>query len=258
MIMADEIIVENVDGVQIIRINRPEKKNALTTEMYGAMSSALQMGDSSADVGVHLITGSEGMFSAGNDLNEFLAFAMGGDKKLEAYEFLKTIAQIKKPLIAAVDGRAIGIGTTMLFHCDLVYASPQAEFSTPFVNLGTAPEGGSSLLVPRMMGYNRAFEMLCLGKAFDAEKALAAGLVNEIVSAEELVDYATQCGRLLATKPPEALRISRQMIRGETQETLDCIDEELKVFSERLVSDEAREAFTAFLQKRPPKFSSGH
>ena len=122
--MADEIIVELVDAVQIIRINRPEKKNALTIDMYESMKNALQSGDRSDDVAVHLITGTEGMFSAGNDLTEFLAFAMGGDRKLEAFEFLKTIALIEKPLIAAVDGRAIGIGTTMLFHCDLVYASP--------------------------------------------------------------------------------------------------------------------------------------
>ena len=253
--MADEIIVELVDGVQIIRINRPKKKNALTIDMYASMKDALNSGDRSDDVAVHLITGTEGMFSAGNDLTDFLAFATGGVKKLEAFEFLKTIAQIEKPLIAAVDGRAIGIGTTMLFHCDLVYASPGAEFSTPFVNLGTAPEGASSLLVPRMMGYNRAFEMLCLGKTFDADKAFSAGLVNEIVASDELVEYATQCGRLLATKPPESLRISREMIRGETQETLDCMEAEIKVFTERLVSAEAREAFMAFLEKRPPNFS---
>lgn len=256
--MSDDIIVELVDGVQIIRINRPEKKNALTVAMYGAMKDALQSGDRSDDVAVHLITGTEGMFSAGNDLSEFLAFATGGARKLEAFEFLKTIAQIEKPLIAAVDGRAIGIGTTMLFHCDLVYASPSAEFSTPFVNLGTAPEGGSSLLVPRMMGYNRAFEMLCLGKSFDAEKACSAGLVNEIVAADELVEYAVQCGRLLATKPPESLRISRRMIRGETQEILDCMEGEIKIFTERLLSAEAREAFKAFLEKRPPDFSRGN
>ena len=253
--MIDEITVEVVDGVQIIRINRPEKKNALTVDMYGAMNDALRNGEASDDIAVHLITGTDGIFSAGADLREFLMFATGGEKKLEAYEFLKTIAQIEKPLVAAVDGLAVGIGTTMLLHCDLVYASPNATFSTPFVNLGMVPEGGSSLLVPRMMGSKRAFEMLCLGQVFDAEKAHGAGLINEIVAADELLEYAVQCGRLLATKPPEALKMSRQMIRGEVQEVLDCMAAEIEVFTERLVSAEAREAFTAFFEKRPPDFS---
>jgi len=253
--MSDEILVEVVDGVQIIRINRPDKKNALTVDMYAAMNDALKNGDASDDIAVHLLTGTDGMFSAGNDLKEFIAFATGGDRKLEAYEFLKTIAQIKKPLIAAVDGLAVGIGTTMLLHCDLVYASPQATFSTPFVNLGMVPEGGSSLLVPRMMGASRAFEMLCLGQVFSAEKAHGAGLVNEVVASDELVDYAVQCGRLLASKPPEALAMSREMIKGSPQDILDCMEAEIKVFTKRLVSDEAREAFTAFFEKRPPNFS---
>jgi len=253
--MSDLILVEIVDGVQIIRINRPDKKNALTIDMYAAMNDALRSGDASDEIAVHLITGTEGMFSAGADLKEFLMFATGGERKLEAYEFLKTIAQIKKPLIAAVDGLAVGIGTTMLLHCDLVYASPKATFTTPFSNLGMVPEGGSSLLVPRMMGSKRAFEMLCLGQVFSAEKAHGAGLINEIVAADELVDYAVQCGRLLAAKPPEALAMSRDMIRGSEQEVLDCMAAEIEVFTERLVSAEAREAFTAFFEKRPPNFS---
>ena len=253
--MTNEITVELVDGVQIIRINRPDKKNALTIDMYGAMNDALRAGEASDDIAVHLITGSEGMFTAGNDLKEFAAVAMGGERKLEAYEFLKTIAQINKPLIAAVDGIAVGIGVTMLLHCDLVYASPNATFSTPFVNLGMVPEGGSSLLMPRVMGSKRAYEMLCLGQAFSAEKAQGAGLINEIVAGNELVDYAVQCGRLLACKPPEALKMSRDMIRGDVQEVLDCMASEIEVFSKRLVSAEAREAFVAFLEKRPPNFS---
>ena len=252
--MIDEILTELVDGVQVIRITRPDKKNALTGEMYQAITSALNAGDASDDVAVHLITGVGDMFTAGNDLSEFLAIAMGGVKNIAAYDFLKTLVRVEKPLIAAVNGRAVGIGTTMLLHCDLVYASADAEFSTPFVNLGAVPEGGSSLLMPRKMGYVRAFEMLCLGKVFDAEKAMAAGLVNEIVAGNELVDYAIQCGRLLASKPPEALRLSREMIKGDRQELLDCMEAEAKVFLERLRSDEAREAFAAFFEKRPPVF----
>lgn len=255
VVKSDDVTVEVEQGVQIIRISRPDKKNALTYEMYGAMISALNAGDASDDVAVHLITGCDDMFTAGNDLAEFLAVATGQAGSLVAADFLKAIVLVKKPLIAAVNGPAIGIGATMLLHCDLAYASPNAEFSTPFVNLGAVPEGGSSLLAPRLMGHARAFELLCLGKTFDAEKALSSGLVNEIVPKDELVDYAIQVGRLLASKPPEALALSRKMMQSDRDEVLKRIEDELKIFTERLVSDEAREAFTAFFEKRPPNFS---
>lgn len=259
--MIKEIAVTRQGPVQIIRINRPEKKNALTSGMYLALGEALAAGDAAADVAVHVILGSGvgigGVFCAGNDIGDFLSFATGGNaEKLGAVlGFIRSLPGIKKPLIAGVGGLASGIGVTLLFHCDLVYAAPSASFTTPFLDLGLVPEAGSSLLGPRLMGHQRAFEMLVLGETFPAERARDAGLVNAIVAPEALEEKAISAALRLARKPPEALAISRRMLRGDPAELTARIDEEIRHFRQRLASPEAREAFTAFFEKRAPDFA---
>jgi enoyl-CoA hydratase/carnithine racemase len=254
--MTQEISIGIADGVQTIRFTRPEKKNALTSAMYAAMTEALGASDRSDAVAVHLLVGSGGVFSAGSDIGEFLARSRG-DAGLtgSVLAFIRALPRVAKPIIAAVDGLAVGIGTTMLLHCDLVYATPAASFRTPFLDLGLVPEAGSSLIAPLRMGHARAFELLALGEPFTAERAREAGLVNAIVPAEELERHALQAAHHLAAKPPEALFATRRLMRGDPEEVLARIDEEVKVFAERLTSPEAREAFSAFLEKRAPDFA---
>lgn len=244
------------DGVQTIRFTRPEKKNALLSTMYAAMTEALAAGDALDEVAAHAFVGSGGIFSAGSDISEFLARANGGAALGgPVLQFIRTLPRVSKPMIAAVDGLAVGIGTTLLFHCDLVYASPAARFQTPFLDLGLLPEAGSSLLAPRLMGPQRAFEMLVLGEPFDAERAREAGLVNRIVPADQVEAAAVTAAQRLAAKPPAALAASRRLLKGDPDEIVARVDEEARLFAERLTSPEAREAFSAFLEKRKPDFS---
>eukprot|EP01035_Chromulina_nebulosa_P009995 gene9995-13469_t len=200
-----QILVSVEDGVQIVHMARPDKKNALTTAMYAAMVTALEAGAADDRVRVHLFRGEPGAFSAGNDIVDFLAAAQGASLSIEVVTFLKTLATADKPMVAAVDGLAIGIGTTMLLHCDLVYASPRSMFRTPFLDLGLVPEAGSSLLAPRLMGHVRAFELLCLGETFDANRAESAGIINRVVAEGDVVAAALQAAKALARKPREAL-----------------------------------------------------
>jgi enoyl-CoA hydratase/carnithine racemase len=254
--MRQDISIGTVDGVQTIRFTRPEKKNALTAAMYVDMAAALEMGDASSDVAVHVFIGSGGIFTAGSDINEFLARSRGEtDLTGAVVRFIRALPQVRKPMIAAVDGLAVGIGTTLLSHCDLVYATPAAIFRTPFLDLGLVPEAGSSLLAPLRMGQPRAFELLALGEPFSAERAREAGLVNAIVAADELEATARRAAARLAAKPPEALAATRALMRGDPQALLARIDQEVAIFAERLSSPEAREAFSAFLEKRPPDFA---
>ncbi|MEZ5843123.1 MAG: crotonase/enoyl-CoA hydratase family protein [Hyphomicrobiaceae bacterium] len=244
------------DGVQTIRFTRPEKKNALQSAMYVAMTEAIRAGDADADVVAHLFIGSGGVFTAGNDIGEFAERAKGGSTLGQpVLGFIKLLPLIRKPVIAAVDGLAVGVGTTMLFHCDLVYATPAASLRTPFLDLGLVPEAGSSLLAPQRMGYARAFELLVLGEPFGAERAKEAGIVNAIVSAEQLEATARAAAARLARKPPGALAASRRLMRGDPAAISAQIDEEARIFGERLQTPEAREAFAAFLEKRAPDFS---
>jgi enoyl-CoA hydratase/carnithine racemase len=255
--MTVEIEIDLRDGVQTIRFARPEKKNSLTSAMYAATQEALQRGDASTDVGAHVIFGSGGVFTAGSDIGEFLARAQG-DAGLSGpiLAFIRQLPQVGKPLIAAVDGLAVGVGTTLLLHCDLVYATPQASFRTPFLDLGLVPEAGSSLLAPLRMGAARAFELLVLGETFSAERAREAGLINAIVPSDKLEATALAAAKRLVAKPPEALVQSRRMLRGDPDLVLARIDREAAAFVERLQSPEAREAFAAFLEKRPPRFGN--
>lgn len=243
------------DRIQIIRFTRPDKKNALKSTMYTAMTDALVAGDASPNVVAHVFVGSGGIFSAGNDIAEFIERATGASSlSNQVLGFIRYLPLIRKPVIAAVDGLAVGVGTTMLLHCDLVYASPTASLRTPFLDLGLVPEAGSSLLAPLRMGYARAFELLVLGEAFSAERAREAGIVNAVVPADQLEATALKAAARLAAKAPEALSLSRRLMRGDTSAIVARIDEEAQIFGERLSSPEAREAFAAFMEKRAPNF----
>jgi enoyl-CoA hydratase/carnithine racemase len=253
--MTAEIIVTRVGTVQVVRICRPDKKNALTQPMYAALCDAIEAGDADPGIRVHVLFGSGGVFTAGNDIADFLASATGaGGPGREVLRFIRLLPLIKKPVLAAVDGIAIGIGTTLLFHCDLVYATPNSTFATPFLDLGLVPEAGSSLLMPRVMGYQRAFEMLVMGSTFTAEHGRDSGFINAIVPVAELEATAMRAAEHLAAKPPESLAIARRMLRGDVAAVSARVDDEAVAFAQRLKSPEAREAFQAFAEKRVPSF----
>ncbi|MFM9943574.1 MAG: crotonase/enoyl-CoA hydratase family protein [Hyphomicrobiaceae bacterium] len=254
--MSSEVIVTRDGGVQAVRINRPEKKNALTRAMYDAMTSALTEADANPDVAVHLLLGSGGVFTAGNDISDFAKRATDLNARGGASSLISTLPTLQKPIVAAVDGLAIGVGVTMLFHCDIVYASPTASFRTPFLDLGLVMEAGSSLMAPRIMGHQKAFELLCLGEAYTPEMAMAAGFVNRIVPAAALEAEAMKVAQRLAAKPPKALAAARKLLKGVTpDEALERIKQEGVVFAALMQSDEAKEAFAAFLEKRKPDFA---
>ncbi len=224
--------------------------------MYRALSDALESGKSDPTVRVRVLFGSGGHFTAGNDIGDFLATAQGqGGPPREVLRFIELLPRLGKPLIAGVDGHAVGIGTTLLMHCDLVYASPRASFATPFLDLGLVPEAASSLLMPAVMGYARAFEMLVLGETFSADRAREAGFVNGVVAADTLEDHVLAVARRLAAKPPGALGIAKRLMARDSAAVLARTREEAAEFARCLGSPEAREAFEAFLQKRPPDFS---
>ncbi|MBX5140783.1 crotonase/enoyl-CoA hydratase family protein [Rhizobium lentis] len=250
--MTDHIVVEQPSahpGVQLIRFNRPEKKNAFTRAMYRTMTDALNAANVDATIRVTVFLGTEGSFSAGNDIADFLAVAMGGGMGEDLIDFLYALVRSEKPLVSGVDGLAIGIGTTLNLHCDLTIASDRSQFRTPFVDLALVPEAASSLIAPRIMGHQRAFAMLAAGEAFSAEEAREAGLVWKVTTPEEVVRQALAAAAKLAAKPPEALRISRELVRGPREEIIARIDEEARHFAARLKSAEARAAFEAFMRR---------
>jgi enoyl-CoA hydratase/carnithine racemase len=253
--MSQQIIVETRDRITRIELNRPEKKNALNPGMYAAMAQALIAADADAQVRAVLIHGQSGCFTSGNDVKDFLELPRGPADS-PASGFLRAISGAKKPLVAAVGGPAVGVGTTMLLHCDLVYAAPNARLQMPFVPLGLLPEAASSLLLPAMAGYRRAAEMLLLGGPFGAEKALAAGIVTEIVPEGELLERARQAAAALAALPPASVRMTKELMkRGMAAAVQERMTEELQLFGERLRSPEAKEALSAFMEKRKPDFS---
>jgi enoyl-CoA hydratase/carnithine racemase len=253
--MSQQIIVETRDRITRIELNRPEKKNALNPGMYAAMAQALIAADADAQVRAVLIHGQSGCFTSGNDVKDFLELPRGPADS-PASGFLRAISGAKKPLVAAVGGPAVGVGTTMLLHCDLVYAAPNARLQMPFVPLGLLPEAASSLLLPAMAGYRRAAEMLLLGGPFGAEKALAAGIVTEIVPEGELLERARQAAAALAALPPASVRMTKELMkRGMAPAVQERMTEELQLFGERLRSPEAKEALSAFMEKRKPDFS---
>jgi enoyl-CoA hydratase/carnithine racemase len=247
--MTDHIELIRRDGVLAIRMNRPDKKNALTSAMYGAMAQALLSADADAGVGAVLFLGLPGVFSAGNDLKDFASFAMKGNLGEEVLAFLRALTIAEKPMVAAVDGIAVGVGTTMLLHCDHVLLSERAKLSTPFVSLALVPEAASSLLAPRIMGHARAFEMLVMGRPLSPEAAVAAGIANAVVAAADIEAAGFSAAAEIAAKPREAVRLSRKLVKGSPDEILKRIDEEALLFGQRLKSAEAQKAFTAFLNK---------
>ncbi|HKV95666.1 MAG TPA: enoyl-CoA hydratase [Candidatus Angelobacter sp.] len=251
--MAELISVTIQDRILTIRMQRPEKKNALTREMYLGMNQALQA-HADSNVRVILITGTQDCFTAGNDLVDF-ANAQPGEIS-PAILYLQTLAATKKPVVAAVSGAAVGIGTTMLLHCDLVYADSTARFQLPFVNLGLCPEAGSSVILPALMGQRQAAELLYLGEPFNAEKARILGIVNEVVAEGAVLDTALAKARQLAEKPPSALRTSKMLLKhGTASPIADAMARETQQFAALLQGPEAKEAMAAFLERRKPDFS---
>jgi enoyl-CoA hydratase/carnithine racemase len=238
-----------------VTLDRPEKKNAITAEMYVELAEALAAADADREVRAILLSGSRDCFTAGNDLADFLERPPGGAGS-PTWRFFDVLPSLGKPVVAAVGGPAIGIGSTLLLHCDLVYASSAARFQLPFVALGIVPEFGSTYLLPLLAGYQRAAELLLLAQPFDAQKAFEIGLVSQVVPAEKLLETAAAAAARLAELPPESLRLTKRLMRAAQAELVRrTIDEEGRIFRERLGSPEAKEALRAFLEKRKPDFS---
>jgi enoyl-CoA hydratase/carnithine racemase len=248
--VSDHILVERHGAIQLVRMNRPEKKNALTRAMYQAMTAALVDGDADPAIRVHVFLGVPGAFSAGNDLNDFMAVATGGEGGLEVWNFLLALAGSPKPIVSGVDGIAVGIGTTINLHCDLTFATPRTLFRTPFVDLGLVPEAGSSLLLPAILGRQQAFALLGLGEGFSAERAKEAGLIYAVVEEDRLESAVMEAANLIASKPPEAMRISRDLLLAPREPLLARMTEERDLFQQRLKSDEARAALVAFMMRK--------
>ena len=251
-----DILTHCESGVMTITLNRVDKKNSITAAMYGAMADALVQAEADPAIRAVVLQGHETVFSAGNDIGDFLN-QPPATAESPVYRFLHGIAGFSKPLIAAVCGPAVGVGTTMLFHCDLVYAGDNAAFSMPFVNLGLCPEAASSLLVPQMLGYHRAAEALLLGEPFMAEAALEVGLVNRIVPPTEASNLAQAQARKLAAKPISSLvETKRLMKKGNTALVMAAMAEEGASFGRMLGEPAAKEAFGAFMERRKPDFST--
>jgi len=243
------------NGVATIEIARPEKKNALTAAMYQAMADALRAAAGEAAVRAVLITGQPGVFTSGNDLEDFMQRPPQGSDSPVA-QFMRALLECEKPVVAAVTGAAIGIGTTMLLHCDFVYVSDEARLATPFVSLGLVPEYASSLLMPALMGHRRAAEKLLLGEPFGAEAAVECGLANAVLPAAEVVHHARRIAERFNALPPASVRESKRLMRRAGRDAvLQAMQVEGELFAARLRSPEAMEAFQAFFQKRKPDFS---
>lgn len=250
--MTGHLIVTDEDATRVITLRRPEKKNAITNDMYRAMSDAIDTAQNNPAIRCIIITGGSGVFTAGNDLEDFMADGATADsfRSSNAIKFLYSLAQNLKPIIAAVDGVAIGIGTTMLFHCDYVLASTSATFATPFIHLGLVPEGASSLLMPRTMGHQRAFAMLVMGRSVSADEAREAGFVNVVVSPGHTEAEARKVAREICALPAEAVAISRKLLKLPPEDLTRRIDQEGHLFGERLKSKEAMAAFKAFFSRK--------
>lgn len=255
-----EILTSIADGILTIEFNRPERKNAITAVMYQTMADALVAADTDAAVRAVLIIGKPEIFTAGNDLDDF----MKNSKPVEGvpaearpvFQFMRALSGCSKPVVAAVSGAAIGIGTTLLMHCDLVYASESAKFSMPFAQLGLCPEFASSMLLPQVAGYQRAAEKLLLGEAFLAQEALQMGIVSRVLPADELVAFAKGQAAKLVALPAASIRTTKALMkRSRTGAINDTMAAENDKFGAMLLAPEAKEAFTAFFEKRKPDFS---
>jgi enoyl-CoA hydratase/carnithine racemase len=246
---------ELVGRVARVSFDRLDKKNAITPEMYAQLGKALAEADADKQVRAVLLHGTAECFTAGNDVADFVNVPRtpGSTPARALFEVLPAMA---KPVVAAVGGPAIGIGSTLLLHCDLVYAAPNARFQLPFVPLGFVPEFGSTYLLPLLAGYQRAAELLLLGQPFSAQKAYEAGIVTEVVAQEKLMEHSLQVAAALASLPPESMRLTKRLMKARHGAALGAaIEEEMRIFAERLASPEAKEALSAFLEKRKPDFS---
>jgi enoyl-CoA hydratase/carnithine racemase len=254
-----DILTSKADGILTIEFNRAERKNAITGAMYQTMADALTDGEQDAAVRAVLIIGKPEIFTAGNDLDDFLKNAPAGGKPdltRPVYQFMRALSGTTKPVVAAVAGAAIGIGTTMLMHCDLVYAADNAKFSMPFVQLGLCPEFASSVLFPAIAGYPRAAEKLLLGEAFMAQEAFQMGMVSKVLPLDELIPFAARQAAKLVALPAASIRATKALMkRGRTDAINETMAVENRQFSAMLQGAEAKEAFTAFFQKRKPDFS---
>ncbi len=247
--MHDHITVDIGDGVQTIRFDRPEVGNALTAEMFDLAADAVALAERNTSVRAIVVAGMPGMFTAGHDpteLRRFVDQAKFGDAPIR---FMKTFATIDKPVVAAVDGLCVGIGTILLLHCDFVVASEWSVFSAGCADIGMPPEGGASVLAPLILGYHRAFELFVLGEPFDAQRAMQSGLINRVVAPEEVDAIAHGCARSLADKPPEAVRTARRLMRGDRREVLARINQEATSFADLLRSPAALDALTLFTER---------
>ncbi|WP_374472161.1 enoyl-CoA hydratase-related protein [Phenylobacterium sp.] len=257
--MSEHVLSEVSGGVLTLTLNRPEKKNALTRAMYQALADGIDRAD--ADAGIHcvLIQANGDMFTAGNDLADFAAVNRGEQDANAAREggnpLLNALERAKTPIVAAVNGRAVGVGTTMLLHCDLVYVTPDALLTTPFVNLALVPEAASSMLLPARIGHARAFAMFVLGEAVDAAKAVDWGLANAVVAAAELRAKARAAAEAVASRAPASVAATKALMRRPAETIKERYAEEGRLFAAQLKSPEAAEAFAAFAEKRQPDFA---
>ncbi|HEY0844062.1 MAG TPA: enoyl-CoA hydratase [Noviherbaspirillum sp.] len=251
-----DILTTKTNGILTIEFNRPEKKNAITSVMYQIMADALKDAEGDTAVRAIVIQGKPEVFTAGNDLDDFMksSSAEVGDRPVA--QFMRALSGATKPVVAAVAGNAVGIGTTLLMHCDLVYAADNAKFAMPFTQLGLCPEFASSMLFPAMVGYPRAAEKLLLGEAFLAQEAYDMGLVSQVLPVGELIEHAHGQAAKLAALPASSLRVTKRLMKGAQAEAIQQrMMEENKHFGEMLMSKEAKEAFTAFFEKRKPDFT---
>ncbi|HEX7759657.1 MAG TPA: enoyl-CoA hydratase [Caulobacteraceae bacterium] len=259
--MTEHVLVTLEKGVQILTLNRPDKKNALTAEMYGALADGLERAERDPAIRVTLITATSDAFTAGNDMGDF---AKAGStpvddapaEKSDVARFVENLREVEKPVIAAVNGLAVGIGVTMLLHCDLVYAGASATFQMPFVKLGLVPEAGSSLLLPRLIGLQKAADLFLTNKKINAQTAEALGLVAEVFADNALAAEALARAQALAAQPPNAVKIVKALLRsGDRAQVAAQTDAEAVHFAAQLRTAEVKEAVGAFLEKRPADFS---
>lgn len=251
--MTEHIVVSDDEATRVITMRRADKKNALTQAMYLAMSAAIDSAQGDDAIRCLVIAGVPGAFTAGNDLEDFLkagTAADGSARPNAAMTFLRSLAKNTKPIVAAVDGVAVGIGTTMIFHCDYVIASLAARFSTPFIQLGLVPEGASSLMMPRAIGHHRAFATLVMGHPVSADDAKAAGFVNQVVAQDQIETETRKVAREICALPAEAVAISRKLLKPSPDELLKRIEQESALFGERMRSTEAVTAFQSFLARK--------
>lgn len=253
--MSEHILISEDNGILSIRINRPEKRNALTAKMYGAIADALLQAETDRKIRVVFLTGTNDCFTSGNDVVDFMQNPPP-DEHSPVVQFLHAISEFTKPIVAAVNGPAVGVGTTLLLHCDLIYAAQSAVFQAPFVSLGLCPEAASSYLLPALVGLPKAAEILMLGECFNAETALSYGLINAMFPDREYQQFAYAKAKNLAAQPAKGLRLTKQLMRkGNAELVRKVMDEEAQHFKAMLQSPEATEAMSAFLQKRKPDFS---